>query len=95
MPTRLKEKFYRTAIRPAMTYGTKCWPIKKQHTHKMGVAEMRILRWICGKTGNEKIRNERIREHLRVTSMGDKRLERPVGDGLSTSNTFLCGLIDH
>ncbi|RXH92697.1 hypothetical protein DVH24_033593 [Malus domestica] len=39
--------FYRTAIRPAMLYGTKCWTVKHQHVHKMGVAEMREnrLRW--------------------------------------------------
>ena len=29
MPTRLKEKFYRTTIRPTMTYGEECWSIKK------------------------------------------------------------------
>ncbi|CAN6541304.1 unnamed protein product [Malus baccata var. baccata] len=46
MPLKLKGKFYRTAIRPAMLYGTECWAVKHQHVHKMGVAEMRMLRWI-------------------------------------------------
>ncbi|GMP81861.1 hypothetical protein CsSME_00036427 [Camellia sinensis var. sinensis] len=50
IPTRLKGKFYRTAIRPAMLYGTECWATKKQHIDKMSVAEMRMLRWMCGKT---------------------------------------------
>ena len=31
IPTRLKGNFYKMAIRPAMTYRAKCWPIKKQH----------------------------------------------------------------
>ena len=44
MPTRLKEKIYKTAIRPTMTYGAECWPIKKQHMHKMDVAKMRMMR---------------------------------------------------
>ena len=26
---RLKEKFYKMAIRPAILYGTKCWVVKK------------------------------------------------------------------
>jgi hypothetical protein len=26
---KLKGKFYRTPIRPAMLYGAKCWPTKK------------------------------------------------------------------
>ena len=72
MPIRLKERFYRTVIRRAITYGAKCWPIKKQHMHEMDVGEMRILRWMCGKTRKDKIRNERFREHLEVASIVDK-----------------------
>ena len=58
MPTRLKGKFYKTVIRPAMTYGAKCWPIKKQHMHKMDVPDMTMLRWMFGKSRKHKIRNE-------------------------------------
>ncbi|KAM2498835.1 hypothetical protein PS1_041057 [Malus domestica] len=48
MSLKLKGKFYRTAIRSAMLYGTECWVVKHQHVHKMGVAKMRMLRWrVC------------------------------------------------
>lgn len=30
-PTKLKEKFYNTGIRPTMSYGAKCLQIRKQH----------------------------------------------------------------
>ena len=60
-----------------MTYGVKCWTIKEQHMHKMDIAQMRMLRWMCGKTSNKKIRNERFREHLEVASIGIK-LEKPI-----------------
>ena len=28
IPLKLKEKFYRTAIRPVLLYGSKCWAVK-------------------------------------------------------------------
>ncbi|CAN6677616.1 unnamed protein product [Malus baccata var. baccata] len=65
MPLKLKGKFYRTTIRPTMLYGTKCWAVKHQHVYKMGVAEMRMLRWMCGHTRKDKIRNEDIRGKMR------------------------------
>ena len=40
--------------------------------YKMDVADMRMLMWMCGKTRKDKIRNERLQEHLWVASMGDK-----------------------
>ena len=58
MPTKLKGEFYRTTIRPAMTYGDESCPNKKQHVHKVDVAEMRMLRWTCVKIRKDKIRNE-------------------------------------
>ena len=72
MPTRLKGRFYRTTIRPVMTYGAECWPITKQHVHKMDVVDMRMLRWICGKARKEKIRNDHFREHLGIATIEDK-----------------------
>jgi hypothetical protein len=50
VPLKLKGKFYWTAIRPAMLYGAECWPTKRRHVQQLSVAEMRMLRWICGHT---------------------------------------------
>ncbi|XP_021986223.1 uncharacterized protein LOC110882541 [Helianthus annuus] len=43
-PTKLKGKFYRVTVRPAMLYGTDCWAIKKTQACKMEAAETRMLR---------------------------------------------------
>ncbi|XP_065855541.1 uncharacterized protein [Euphorbia lathyris] len=69
MPNRLKGKFYRTAIRPALLYGTECWAVKHCHIHKMSVAEMRMLRWMCGHTRKDRVRNEIIRRRVVESDM--------------------------
>ncbi|KAL6494468.1 hypothetical protein OROGR_031268 [Orobanche gracilis] len=75
MPHRLKGKFYRTAIRSALLYGTECWAVKQCHVQKMNVAEIRMLRWMCGHTKKDRLRNEVIREKVRVASIEDKMME--------------------
>ncbi|KAL5162922.1 Rac-like GTP-binding protein ARAC2 [Glycine soja] len=61
--------------RPTILYGTECWAVKSQHENKVGVAEMRMLRWICGKTRQDKIRNEAIRERVGVAPIVEKMVE--------------------
>ena len=34
---KLKGKFYRTAIRPAMLYGAECWATKRRHIQQLSV----------------------------------------------------------
>ena len=57
-PNRLKGKFYRAIIRPALSYGIECEPIKKFFEQKMDVAGMRMLRWMCGYINIDRIRNQ-------------------------------------
>ncbi|XP_054787150.1 uncharacterized protein LOC129293296 [Prosopis cineraria] len=75
VPNKLKGKFYRTAIRPAMLYSSECWALTGQQEHKVGVAEMRMLRWMCGHTRKDKIRNEHISEKVRVAPIEEKMVE--------------------
>lgn len=61
-----------------MLYGTEYWPIKKQQVSKMNVAEMRMLRCMCGKTRRDMVRNETVRDMVRGVPMEDKlRENRP------------------
>jgi hypothetical protein len=48
VPHKVKGRFYRTVIRPAMLYVAECWPTKRRHVQQLSVAEMCISRWICG-----------------------------------------------
>nr|XP_018634600.1 uncharacterized protein LOC108949236 [Nicotiana tomentosiformis] len=75
VPPKLKGKFYRAVVRPAMLYGAECWAAKNSHTQKMKVAEMRMLRWMCGHTRLDKIRNVEFREKVGMAPMDDKMRE--------------------
>ncbi|ONM02098.1 Retrovirus-related Pol polyprotein LINE-1 [Zea mays] len=75
VPRKLKDKFYRTAIRPAMLYGAECWPTKRRHVQQLSVAEMRMLRWICGHTRRDRVRNDDIRERVGVAPIEEKLMQ--------------------
>ena len=61
MPVKLNGKVYRTVVRPAMLYGAETWATTKRKESRIEVNEMRMLRWMCGVTRKDKIRNEHIR----------------------------------
>ena len=73
---RLKGKVYKSVVRPAMMYGAETWPLKKTQERKLEVEEMKMLRWMCGVTKMDKIRNERIRGTAKVEKISKKIQER-------------------
>ena len=73
---KLKGKVYKTAVRPAMMYSCETWATKKKHERKMNVAEMKMLRWMCGVTRKDRIRNEKIRGTVKVGEISKKMQER-------------------
>lgn len=75
IPLRLKGKLYKTMIRPAMLYGVECWPTKKVHIQKLMVAEMRMLRWMCGLTLRDRVGSYFIRGKVSVAPIEDKLRE--------------------
>jgi hypothetical protein len=75
VPQRLKGKFYRTAIRPAMLYGAECCPTKRRHVQQLSVAEMRMLRWFCWHTRRDRVRNEEIRDRVGVAPIEEKLIQ--------------------
>ena len=60
MPIKLKDKIYKTIVKPATIYGSECWAVKKNDTQKLHTTEMRMLRWARGKTKKDHVKNEDI-----------------------------------
>ncbi|VFQ61992.1 unnamed protein product [Cuscuta campestris] len=72
---RMRGKFYRSVVRPAMLYGAECWAVKKTHVRRMHAAEMRMLRWMSGKTRWDRISNEVIRRQVGMAPVEDRLRE--------------------
>ena len=51
---------------PTLLYGTETWAIMKSQERKMELNEMKVLRWTCGVTKKDKIRNELVRGSVKV-----------------------------
>lgn len=66
---KVKSKFYRVVVRLFLLYGMECWLIKNSHVQKIHIAEMRILRQMCGHTRSDNITNYVIQEKVGVASM--------------------------
>jgi hypothetical protein len=55
-----------------MLYEAECWPTKRRHIQQLSVIEMRMLRWICGYTRLDRVRNDDIRDWLGVAPIEEK-----------------------
>ena len=56
IPTKLKDKVYNTAIKPAMVYGAECLAVRKEE-RTLHTTELRMLRWARGNTRLDHVRN--------------------------------------
>jgi exonuclease III len=69
IPTEVKVVIYTTILRPVLLYGSETWTLTKRLKSKIQACEMRILRLIFGVTRRDRIRNEVIRDSLKVQSI--------------------------
>jgi len=75
IPVGLKGKVYCMVVRPAVLYGSEWWPIKMTQVQRLMVAEMRMIRWMCGYTRMDRIRNGVIKDFVKVAPIEDKMRE--------------------
>ena len=63
-------------VRPALMYVAETLATRRGQEARLEVNEMRILRWMCGVTRRDKIRNEHIRGTTRVVQASKKITEK-------------------
>ena len=59
-------------VQPAMLYGMETVPVTSSHVKKLEMTEMKMCRWACGHTLRDHVRNENIKERLKVESIAER-----------------------
>ena len=75
LPARVKGKVYSSVVRTAMVYGLETVAVTKKQGEVTEVAEMKRLRFAMGAMRKDKIRNEYIRNSIKVERLGMKMRE--------------------
>ncbi|VDL81764.1 unnamed protein product [Nippostrongylus brasiliensis] len=73
--------------------GRACWPVTKEVERRLGVMEMKMLRWLAGVTRLDRVTNADIRERFGVVPIAEKLREtrlRWYGHVLWASDDTVC-----
>ena len=76
MPETLRGKVYKTVLRPALLYGAETWATRWGQEARLEVNEMRMLKWMCGVTRRDWIRNGLITATTRLVQVSKKITEK-------------------
>ena len=72
VPPHVKGNINKMIVQPAMLFGMETVPVTSSHVKKLEVTEMKMCRWACGHTLRDHVRNENIKERLKVESIADR-----------------------
>ena len=72
---KLKGNVYKTVVRQALLYGVETWATTTGQYALLEVNEMMMLRWMCGVTRRDNIRNDNIIGTTRVVQASKKIIE--------------------
>ena len=67
-----KGKIYAACVASVMSYASETWPMKKSIEILLERNEMRMVRWMCGVTLLDHIKNEELLERMGIQSISEK-----------------------
>ena len=83
VPPHVKGNIHRMIVRLAMLFGMDTVPVTSPHVNTLEVAEMKMGRWACCHTLIDHVRNDDIRERLKVENITERYRKQDWG-GLAT-----------
>ena len=72
IPPHVKGKIHKMIVQPAMLYGMETVPVTSAHVKRLEVAEMKMCRWACDHMLRDHVRNENIKERMKIEKITDK-----------------------
>ena len=72
VPPHVKGKIHKMIVQPAMLYGMETVQVTSSHVKKLEVTEMKMCRRACGHTLRDHVRNDNIKERLKVESIAER-----------------------
>ena len=66
---------FKAVVIPTLTYGCESWVLKEREKSMLQATEMKVLRKIAGVTRQDHVRNETVRERLKLEPVL-KKVER-------------------
>ena len=86
----MKRHLHTIMVRPVLMYGLEATALAKAQERKLEVAEMGILSWSLGLTRKDRVRNDQVRETMRVAPLHEKGKIAVVW-ACTTKRPDLCG----
>ena len=72
VPPHVKGKIHKMIVQAAILYGMETVPVTSTHVKKLEVTEMKMCMWACGHTLRYHVRNENIRERLKLENITER-----------------------
>ncbi|XP_050506798.1 uncharacterized protein LOC126886644 [Diabrotica virgifera virgifera] len=75
IPEKVKTAVVKSVVRPTIMYSSETWTLTGRQKSRVNAMEMRFLRKIANRKRTDKIRNETIRQNLKLEPINEKIVE--------------------
>jgi len=66
MSLSMRGRLYSSCVRSSMLHGSQTWPVRKENVVALQLAEMRMVRWMCGVKLKDRLPSKELRERLGI-----------------------------